>query len=79
MNTAELKLNLIDKLAFVNDENLLNQIHILLKDVEIDVKPYELNEEQIQMLKESESDYNAGRVHSNDSVFKEDKEWLENL
>ncbi len=36
MNTAELKLNLIDKLAFVNDENLLNQIHILLKDVEVE-------------------------------------------
>ena len=79
MNTIELKQNLIDKLTSITDENLLNQIHILLKGVNVDVKLYTLNNSQIMMIKESESDYVVGRVHSNENVFKDDKEWLENL
>ncbi len=79
MNIAELKQNLFYKLTAITDENLLNQVHILLKDIEIDIKPYKLNNEQILMINESKSDYIVGRVHSNDSVFKEDQQWLENL
>jgi hypothetical protein len=79
MSTAELKQSIFYKLTSIDDENLLNQIHILLKDIEIDVKPYKLNKEQLKMVNESETDYLLGRVHSNESVFKEDQQWLESL
>ncbi len=79
MSTAELKQNIFYKLTSIDDENLLNQIHILLKDIEIDIKPYKLNQEQVKMVKESESDYLAGRIHSNESVYTEDQQWLESL
>ncbi len=79
MNTVELKQNIFYKLTSITDENLLNQIHILLKDIEIDVKPHKLNNEQIIIVNESQTYYDSGRVHSNDSVFKEVQEWLESI
>ncbi len=79
MNTTALKLDLLDKLASVTDEKLLNEIMLLLKDVDVNVTPYKLNKEQLNMVKESEADIIAGKLHTNQSVFKEDEEWLKNL
>jgi hypothetical protein len=79
MSAQELKLNLLDKLASVTDENLLNQIHNLLKNIDVNVNSYKMNNEQINMVQESESNYQAGRTSSNQSVFNEDSEWLKNL
>jgi hypothetical protein len=79
MDIQELKLNLFDKLASVTVENLLNQIHLLLKDIDVPVKPYQLNHEQINMVKESETDYYAGRTYSNETTYNYDKEWMKSL
>ena len=78
MNDPKLKLELLDKLVSVTDGKLLNQIHLILKDIDINVNPYKLNNQQITMVNESESDYISGKVYSNKSVFLEDEEWLKN-
>jgi Txe/YoeB family toxin of Txe-Axe toxin-antitoxin module len=72
MSITELKQELFYKLTAITDENLLNQVHVLLNEIKIDVKPYVINNKQIEMINESESDYLADRIHSNDSIFKED-------
>ena len=76
MSTAELKLDLLDKLASINDEKILNQVHLLLKDIDVNINPYKLNNEQINMIRESESDCISGKLRTNDDVFKNDEEWL---
>jgi hypothetical protein len=50
-----------------------------LKNIDVDINPYQLNNEQISMVNESDLDYKAGRVYKNSDVFKEDDEWLKNL
>ncbi|WP_264536482.1 hypothetical protein [Flavobacterium sp. N1736] len=75
MNTLEIKLEIFDKLKNVEDVSLLEKIRTLLKNAETS-KVYQLEEYEIQMLKESEEDIKYGRVISQDDLDKEDLEWL---
>jgi hypothetical protein len=78
MSTLEIKLEIFDKLKNVEDLSLLKKIRNLLTNVG-EPEIYQLNEYELDMLKESEEDIKAGRVISQEQLDKEDLEWLSKL
>jgi hypothetical protein len=78
MSTLEIKLEIFDKLKNVEDLSLLKKIRNLLTNVN-KAETYQLNEYELDMLKESEEDIKAGRVISQEQLDKEDLEWLSKL
>lgn len=79
MSAAELKLEIFDKLSILNDENLLIQINDILKNASFEINSFKLNLKQIKMIEASENDYINGNLQGNESVFNDDKKWLESL
>jgi hypothetical protein len=78
MSTLELKLEIFDKLKNVEDLSLLKKIRNLLANVD-EAETYQLNEYELDMLKESEEDIKSGRVIPQEQLDKEDLEWLSKL
>ena len=75
MSTLEIKLEIFDKLKNVEDVSLLEKIRSILKNANTS-EVYQLEQYQIDMLKESEEDLKYGRVISQEDLDKEDLEWL---
>jgi hypothetical protein len=75
MSTLELQESIIQKIRRTKDNELLNYLNKLLSSEE-EQKTYKLSEFEKNMLAESEADYLAGRIISNDDVNKRNEEWL---
>lgn len=75
MSTRELQESIIQKIRRTNDDELLNYLNQLLSN-EVEQKAYKLSEFEKNMLAESEADYLAGRIISNEDVNSRNDEWL---
>ena len=78
MSTLDIKLEIFDKLKEVEDIALLNRIMNLLKNTD-QTEVYQLNEYELNIIRESEADVKAGNVISQEQLDKEDLEWLSKL
>jgi hypothetical protein len=75
MSTKELQESIIQKIRRTKDDELLNYLNQLLSN-EAEQKNYKLSEFEKYMLAESEADYLAGRIISNEDVNSRNDEWL---
>lgn len=78
MNTLELKQKIIDKLKSVDDVDLLKQIIHLLQPTDPN-EILHLNENEMEMAKESEEDVTFKNDISEEQLDKEDSEWITEL
>jgi hypothetical protein len=78
MNTLELKQKIIDKLKSVDDVDLLKQIIHLLQPLDPNEIKH-LNENELEMAKESEEDIEFKNAISEEQLDKEDPEWITEL
>ena len=76
MSTAELKLNLINKIAGITDKVRLKEIMQLLK-FQADESLYITNKEEKEAVKEAKNQIKNGDGISNEDVQKEITSWLE--
>jgi hypothetical protein len=75
MSTPELKKKLIGKITATDDEKLLQEVYRLLEISNYEFEPYELNEEQINVVQESQEDVKKGKFLPGDEADKEIDEW----
>ena len=75
MSTIELQESIIQKIRATHDDELLNYLNNLLSNEE-EQNTYKLSEFEKNMLAESEADYLAGRIISNEDVTSRNEEWL---
>jgi hypothetical protein len=75
MSTKELQESIIQKIRTTKDDELLNYLNQLLSN-EDDQKTYQLSDFEKNLLAESEADYLAGRIISNEDVDSRNEEWL---
>jgi hypothetical protein len=78
MNTLELKQKIIDKLKSIDDVDLLKQIIHLLQPVDPNEIKH-LNENEMEMAKETEEDTEFKDDISEEQLDKEDPEWITEL
>ncbi|MAY83566.1 MAG: hypothetical protein CMP59_05465 [Flavobacteriales bacterium] len=67
--------SLISKLLAIKDRDVLSALDKLVSKTSIDQK-IELTEDQIEMLKMSEDDFENGRVIGHEELFAREREWL---
>jgi hypothetical protein len=67
--------SLISKLLAIKDRDVLSALDKLVSKTSVDQK-IELTEDQIEMLKMSEDDFENGRVISHEELFAREREWL---
>jgi hypothetical protein len=75
MSITELQESIIQKIHYINDEELLDYLNQLLSSKE-EQKVYKLSEFEKNMLAESHADYLAGRTISNEEVISRNEKWL---
>lgn len=72
MNVEAVKLNLIEWLARLQDESVINKLMELKKEAESQALEPLTKEDMIRRAEESNRDIEAGRVFSIEEVIKED-------
>jgi len=75
MNTAELKLDLINHITSIKDKVRLKELLQQLK-FQTDESLYITNEDEKTAISEARYQIDKGEILSNDSVQEEIKEWL---
>jgi len=75
MSTKELQDRIIQKNRHTKDGELLIYLNQILNEEE-GQKTYKLSDFEKNMLSESEADYMAGRMISNEEITKRNEEWL---
>ena len=75
MSTAELKIDLISRIANTEEPHIIEELHKLL-DFELDNEPYKLNPEQEQRVSEAKMEYLAGNVIPEQQADEEIDQWL---
>ena len=75
METIELQNSIIRKVLHTNDNQLLKYLNQLLND-KGNQEIYRLSDFEKSIIAESEADYDAGRVISNEEVISRNEEWL---
>ena len=75
MNTAELKLDLINHITSITDKTRLKELLQQLK-FQSDASIYITSEDEKQAISEARYQIDNGEILSNDSVQEEIKEWL---
>ncbi len=76
MEKGNFRLDLLDRLASVEDDVVLQKINDLLDGVDIGASRLKLTNSQRDMLKKSEEDIKQNRLIANEEVNKEDDVWL---
>ncbi len=76
MEKGNFKLDLLDRLASVEDDLVLQKINNLLDGVDIGASRLKLTNSQIDMLQKSEEDIKQNRLIANEEVNNEDDVWL---
>ena len=71
-----LRKNLIEELNHIDDEELLLKLKTFLSQASKAEEIYELSEDQIQQLKESEAQIKSGDAKDHPTVIAEAREWL---
>ncbi len=76
MSTAELKLQIINKVSSINDELILEEIYRLI-DIESGMDSlYRLSDEERKAIEIGRKDINEGRRYSSEQADNMVKEWL---
>jgi len=75
MSTAELKIDLISRIANTKESRIIENLLTLL-DFELDKQAYELNPQQHQRVSEAKAEYLAGNVLSEQRADEAIDEWL---
>ena len=75
MSTAELKKDLINRIANTDEPGIIEELSRLL-DFELSCEPYKLNPEQYQRVSEAKSEYLAGNVLSEKQADESIDQWL---
>jgi len=77
MTTVDtLRDSLIDKLLAISNEEYLIALNQLVEKSNMSNEPVQLTEHQIQLLKLSDDDIQAGRLISHDELYKNTLAWL---
>ena len=75
MRTAELKIDLISRIANTEEPRIIEEIRKLL-DFELDNETYKLNPQQLQRVSEARAEYLAGNVVSEQQADEAIDLWL---
>jgi hypothetical protein len=75
MSTAELKTDLISRIANTEDPGIIEELRKLL-DFELDNETYKLNSQQQQRVSDAKSEYLAGNVISEQQADEAIDQWL---
>ena len=75
MNTAELKIDLISRIANTEEPRIIEELRKLL-DFELDTETYKLTPEQLQRVREAKAEYLAGNVLSEQQADEAIDQWL---
>jgi hypothetical protein len=75
MSTAELKTDLINRIANTEEPGIIEELLKLL-DFELDNETYKLNPQQQQRLSEAKSEYFSGNVISEQQADEAIDQWL---
>jgi hypothetical protein len=75
MSTAELKTDLINRIANTEEPGIIEELRKLL-DFELDNETYKLNPQQLQRLSEAKSEYFSGNVISEQQADEAIDQWL---
>ena len=75
MSTAELKIDLISRIANTEEPRIIEELRKLL-DFELDNETYKLSPEQLQRVSEAKAEYLSGNVVSEQQADEEIDEWL---
>lgn len=75
MSTAELKLNLINKISNISDKVMLNELLELIK-FQSDTSIYQTNLSEKKAIASAKNDIISGNIQTNDELQKEIDQWL---
>ena len=75
MSTAELKIDLISRIANTEEPRIIEELCKLL-DFELDNETHKLNPQQLQRVSEAKAEYLAGNVVSEQQADEEIDEWI---
>ncbi len=75
MRTTHLKNSIINKVLHTDDVHLLDYLNQILSEGNAS-EIYQLSDFEKSIIAESKSDYMAGRINSNEVVFSQNEEWL---
>ena len=75
MNTAELKLDLINKIAQLKESHIIEEISNLL-DFELSENIYKTSDKQINRIMEARAEYETGNTLTESSANAEIEEWI---
>ncbi|MDD2798559.1 MAG: hypothetical protein PHV20_08210 [Bacteroidales bacterium] len=75
MSTAELKIDLINRIANTDEPSIIEELCKLL-DFELSKEPYNLSPQQQQRVSEAKSEYIAGNVLSEQQADDSIDQWL---
>ena len=75
MSTAELKTDLINRIANTEEPGIIEELRKLL-DFELDNETYKLDPQQQQRLSEAKSEYFSGNVISEQQADEAIDQWL---
>jgi len=75
MSTAELKIDLISRIASTEEPRIIEELNKLL-DFELDNDAYKLNPEQQTRVSEAKAEYLAGNVLSEQQADEAIEQWL---
>ena len=75
MSTAELKIDLISRIANIEEPRIIEELRELL-DFELDNEMCKLNPQQQQRVSEAKAEYQAGNVLSEQQADEAIDQWL---
>ena len=75
MSTAELKIDLISRIANTEEPRIIEELRKLL-DFELDTETYKLTPEQLQRVSEAKAEYLEGKVISEQQADEAIDQWL---
>ena len=75
MNTANLKIDLINKITLLKESHVINEINRIL-DFESEKGVFKLTSKQKDRILEGKEEYKAGKVLTETQANKQIQEWL---
>ena len=76
MSTAEIKLDLINKISEMKEIGIIKEIKKLI-DFELNEDVFELNQLQIDRIAEAKEEYSSGKILSEKQANADIEKWLE--
>lgn len=76
MSNEQLQNDLIDKIAGLDDPQLLQDLHRIVDELRLRPNGGKLSPEELFMLRKSDEDIAAGRLISEEEIQSEEDQWL---